>query len=79
MRVVCQGWCGVIETSFDSWFEKLAGSAVVPHNWQRSLANAQNVRSQLIRLPTGMGKSLGGPKALAWLEELLIKADRRAS
>lgn len=31
----------------------------------------QNVRSRLIRVPTGMGKSLSGASALAWPEALL--------
>jgi len=46
----------VTETSFDAWFAKLAGSAVAPRAWQRSLASAQIVRNQLIRIPTGMGR-----------------------
>jgi CRISPR-associated endonuclease/helicase Cas3 len=56
----------VIETSFDAWLAKLAGSAVAPHAWQRSLASAQTVRNQLIRIPTGMGKTLGVLAAWSW-------------
>ena len=51
---------------FDSWFAQLTGSAAAPHAWQRSLASAQVSRSQLIRIPTGMGKTLGVLAAWSW-------------
>jgi CRISPR-associated endonuclease/helicase Cas3 len=54
------------ESSFESWFAKLAGSAVPPHSWQRSLVAEQAPRSQLIRIPTGMGKTLGVLAAWSW-------------
>ncbi len=54
------------ESSFESWFAKLAGSAVPPHSWQRSLVGEQAPRSQLIRIPTGMGKTLGVLAAWSW-------------
>ncbi len=58
---------GVSETgSFESWFAKLAGSAIPPHPWQRSLVSHQAPRSQLIRIPTGMGKTLGVLAAWSW-------------
>lgn len=56
----------MIEADFDSWFVKLAGSAAVPHNWQRELGTAHDVRNQLIRIPTGMGKTLGVLAAWSW-------------
>jgi CRISPR-associated endonuclease/helicase Cas3 len=56
----------VIEADFDSWFAKLAGSAAVPHDWQRELGTAHDVRNQLIRIPTGMGKTLGVLAAWSW-------------
>lgn len=56
----------MIEANFDSWFAKLAGSAAVPHRWQRELSTAHDVRSQLIRIPTGMGKTLGVLAAWSW-------------
>ncbi len=52
--------------SFESWFAKLAGSDVPPHRWQRSLMSQQAPRSQLIRIPTGMGKTLGVLAAWSW-------------
>ena len=42
---------------FDSWCAKVAGSETAPHAWQRSLASAAALRSQVIRIPTGMGKT----------------------
>ena len=56
----------MIEANFDSWFAKLAGSAAVPHNWQRELGTAHDVRNHLIRIPTGMGKTLGVLAAWSW-------------
>lgn len=52
-------------TSFDDWFSQLAGNADVPYEWQRGLAQ-QELRSRLIRIPTGMGKTLGVLAAWSW-------------
>jgi CRISPR-associated endonuclease/helicase Cas3 len=54
------------ESSFESWFAKLAGSSVPPHTWQRSLVSSEAPRNQLIRIPTGMGKTLGVLAAWSW-------------
>ncbi len=53
-------------TEFASWFARLSGSPAEPHVWQRSLASASALRSQLIRIPTGMGKTLGALAAWSW-------------
>lgn len=54
-------------TNFDAWFAALAGDAsLAPHEWQRSLASVAQPRSQLIRIPTGMGKTLGVLAAWSW-------------
>lgn len=49
----------MVHTSFDQWFSHLAGGPSRPHDWQRLLADEANPRSHLIRIPTGMGKTLG--------------------
>ena len=53
-------------TSFDAWFAQFAGRVAPPHDWQRSLAAARDPRSRLIRIPTGLGKTLGVLAAWAW-------------
>ena len=53
-------------TNFDDWFAQLAGPSTAPHAWQRSLASSKISRSQLIRIPTGMGKTLGVLAAWSW-------------
>jgi len=53
-------------TDFDAWFARLTGTANPPHEWQRALASAQQPRSRLIRIPTGMGKTLGVLATWAW-------------
>ncbi len=53
-------------TDFDAWFQRLTGTASPPHDWQRSLAATAEPRSRLIRVPTGMGKTLGVLAAWAW-------------
>ncbi|MHB8874391.1 MAG: type I-G CRISPR-associated helicase/endonuclease Cas3g [Myxococcaceae bacterium] len=59
--------------AFDEWFKKVTGirpgddgASVASHSWQRSLASATVLRSQLIRIPTGMGKTLGVLAAWSW-------------
>ena len=54
------------ESSFESWFANVAGDAVAPHGWQRELGAALSVRNQLIRIATGMGKTLGVLAAWGW-------------
>lgn len=53
-------------TDFDSWFSQLTGTPNPPYEWQGSLAAFQDPRSRLIRIPTGMGKTLGVLAAWAW-------------
>jgi len=53
-------------TDFDSLFAQIAGSSATPHEWQRSLAGEDQPRSRLIRIPTGMGKTLGVLAAWSW-------------
>lgn len=50
---------------FDGFFEKLAGP-ILPHEWQRVLASEDAPRSRVIRIPTGMGKTLGVLGAWSW-------------
>jgi len=53
-------------TDFAAWFSLLAGAPTTPHEWQRALANDRVSRSRLIRVPTGMGKTLGVFAAWSW-------------
>lgn len=55
-----------VSMSFESWFTRVAGSGAVPHAWQRSLAESDSPRTRLIRIPTGMGKTLGVLAAWSW-------------
>lgn len=52
-------------TDFESWFLRLTGTAM-PYGWQSSLAVAPAPRSRLVRIPTGMGKTLGVLAAWTW-------------
>ena len=64
------------ESEFKEWFARIAGdSNFEPHPWQRSLASACAPRSQFIRVPTGMGKTLGVFAAWSW--HRLARADER--
>ena len=51
---------------FESFFARTAGRPARPHNWQLNLAADQNPRNRLIRVPTGMGKTLGVLAAWLW-------------
>lgn len=48
---------------FGTWFSKVtgteSGAGFAPHPWQLDLAEGENRRNRLIRIPTGMGKTLG--------------------
>lgn len=52
--------------TFDEWFAALGRGGHQPHAWQRELALDPRVRSRLIRIPTGMGKTLGAVAAWSW-------------
>jgi len=53
-------------TDFDAWFSTLTGRTLPPHEWQRSLAARTDPDSRVIRVPTGMGKTLGVLATWAW-------------
>lgn len=61
--------------SFLDWFALVSGRASAPHAWQESLADSEPVRSRLIRVPTGMGKTLGVLSAWSW--HRIRRADER--
>jgi CRISPR-associated endonuclease/helicase Cas3 len=52
--------------NFDSWFASLTAASSAPHDWQRSLSASSEPRSRMIRIPTGMGKTLGVFAAWSW-------------
>lgn len=60
---------------FDSFFAQLAGNPSMPHKWQRDLVADGEPHSRLIRIPTGMGKTLG--VLAAWLWHRLHRRDDR--
>lgn len=60
---------------FDSWFSGMTEAQFAPHKWQRTLAAEHAPRSRLIRIPTGMGKTLGILGAWSW--HRLERADER--
>ncbi len=43
--------------TYEEWFSQLTG--FMPHQWQKNLGNHENCLNRLIRVPTGMGKTLG--------------------
>jgi CRISPR-associated endonuclease/helicase Cas3 len=53
-------------TDFDPFFERFAGQSTGPHEWQRELGEDDVLRTRVIRIPTGMGKTLGVLAAWAW-------------
>ncbi len=57
--------------NFRDWFKEATGLA--PHPWQLALGQRQNCRTQLVRIPTGYGKTLG--VVCAWLYHRLIRDD----
>ncbi len=62
------------EIDFDRWFATSTGNPQ-PHDWQRELAGEPAPRSRLIRIPTGMGKTLG--VLSAWSFHRVACADDR--
>ena len=59
---------------FDQWFANLTGHDS-PRPWQRELADAATCRDQLIRIPTGLGKTEG--VLATWSFHRLGQADDR--
>jgi CRISPR-associated endonuclease/helicase Cas3 len=60
---------------FESFFASVTGHPGGPYSWQRSLGAAEMPRSRLIRIPTGMGKTLGVLAAWSW--HRIGRADER--
>lgn len=53
--------------TFEAWFQSLAGAKVEPYDWQSRLAtNNEQPSSGMLRVPTGMGKTLGVLAAWSW-------------
>lgn len=65
--------------SFSDWFQTAVtepGQPVVrPHPWQQQLAGDDSCCDRLIRIPTGLGKTLG--VLLAWAYHRLHRQDQR--
>ncbi|MGJ5819870.1 type I-G CRISPR-associated helicase/endonuclease Cas3g [Paludibaculum fermentans] len=55
------------------WFQKITGHTS-PHDWQRKLLALESCRSQIVRVPTGLGKTEG--VLAAWSYHRICKADR---
>lgn len=53
-------------SSFADWFTRISGGTAQPYHWQLALAEADAPRNRLIRVPTGMGKTLGVLGAWSW-------------
>ena len=59
---------------FWDYFSRLSGGKL-PHAWQVELAEQETPTSRLIRVPTGLGKTLGA--LLAWAYHRLKRGDER--
>jgi len=62
-----------MQTAYSEWFSSLIG--VAPHCWQGRLAECDVCDNRLIRVPTGMGKTLG--VLSAWLYHRVAQNDER--
>jgi CRISPR-associated endonuclease/helicase Cas3 len=60
-----------MSTPYSSWFEAHAGH--LPHPWQAELGAAADCQDRLIRVPTGLGKTLG--VLAAWSYHRLVRRD----
>lgn len=60
--------------SFPHFFNQLSGGHA-PHRWQEALGNDPTPRNRLIRVPTGLGKTLGA--LLAWAYHRLDRNNPR--
>lgn len=58
-------------TSFGEWFQTLTGAR--PHPWQEELGKDPSFGGRLIRVPTGLGKTLG--VMLAWAYHRIARGD----
>ncbi|MCA9188082.1 MAG: CRISPR-associated helicase Cas3', partial [Planctomycetales bacterium] len=65
--------------NFCQWFESVTGKRDqplrIPHPWQLELAASDCCRNRLVRIPTGLGKTLG--VLLAWAYHRLERCDER--
>ena len=54
-------------TQFESWIRdttrEMSSKPFEPHPWQIQLATTEQCRNRLIRIPTGLGKTLGARAA----------------
>lgn len=57
--------------TFETWFQRVSGFP--PHPWQSALASDPEVFTRLVRVPTGMGKTLG--VVGAWAYHRLYRRD----
>jgi len=57
--------------SYPAWFARISGQS--PHPWQSELGARSDMHNQLIRIPTGFGKTLG--VLLAWAFHRLGRQD----
>jgi CRISPR-associated endonuclease/helicase Cas3 len=65
---------------FDSFFRRAtrnadASGGFEPRSWQRELASSESCRNRLIRIPTGLGKTLG--VLITWLWHAVERRDSR--
>lgn len=60
--------------NYESWF-RIATGHEAPRKWQAELASDAAVRNRLIRIPTGMGKTLG--VLLAWAYHRLQRNNKQ--
>ncbi|HEY8380140.1 MAG TPA: hypothetical protein VIK91_26805 [Nannocystis sp.] len=60
-----------MSTSYFTWFQASAGHP--PHTWQAELGADEVCQDRLIRIPTGLGKTLG--VLATWTYHRLIRGD----
>jgi CRISPR-associated endonuclease/helicase Cas3 len=64
----------MLQREFGQWFHRICGHPS-PRDWQIQLANCNTPRSQLIRIPTGFGKTQG--VLAAWSFHRVAQTDKR--
>ena len=63
----------IMAQPYNEWFQ--AKTSHIPHPWQSDLAAETVCRNRLIRIPTGMGKTLG--VLSTWAYHRLIRGDEK--